>query len=331
MKVAFLTTRIEKPSSRQRILNYIPYLKREGIETGLFTIPPGFLERYRLFKGLEGFDLVFLHRKLLSLPDWKVLRKAARTIVFDFDDAVMFNDPNSGGKPESGRRLKRFERTVRESDTVICGNGYLKGWAERYNKNVVVIPTPVDMNRYTPKPSGHQKEYITIGWIGSASTLLYMENMLNVWDEVARRFPHVRVKIVADRFFDCERMVVVKKRWAYRDEIEDLHSFDMGVMPLTDDPWSKGKCAFKLIQYMAVGLPAVASPVGMNKEVIKDGFNGLLAQEDAEWVEKLSLLVEDRQLREEIGRRARASIKERYSLEANAPRLADVLRKTPEG
>ncbi len=328
MKVAFLTTRIEKPSSRQRILQYIPYLKKEGFSVALFTIPSGFIERYRFFKTLEGFDLVFLHRKLFSLPDWKVLRKTARKVVFDFDDAVMLKDPSAGGNPESRRRLKRFERTVREADSVICGNSYLKGWAERYRKGVEVIPTPVDTKRYTPKTSYQKAEHITIGWIGSASTLVYMENMLSIWDEIGSRFPGIRLKIVADRFFDCNRIVVVKKHWTYREEIDDLHSFDIGVMPLTDDPWSKGKCAFKLIQYMAVGLPAVASPVGMNREVIKDGFNGLLATTPAEWVEKLTMLIENRKMRETLGRRARETVMERYSLEVNAPRLAELLKKT---
>ena len=328
MKVAFLTTRIEKPSSRQRILQYIPYLKKEGFKVALFTIPAGFLERYRLFGTLEEFHVLFLHRKLFGLADWKVLRKRARRLVFDFDDAVMLKDPNTGGEGQSRRRLKRFERTVREADTVICGNNYLKGWAERYRKEAVIIPTPVDMRRYVPKAPEQKTEQITIGWIGSASTLLYLENMREVWDEIASRFPEVRLKIVADRFFDCERMKTIKKRWSYRDEIADLHSFDIGVMPLTDDPWSKGKCAFKLIQYMAVGLPSVASPVGMNREVIKDGVNGLLADSPREWVEKLSLLIKDGRLRERLGRMARQTVKERYSLEENAPKLVEVLKKT---
>ena len=331
MNVAFLTSRIEKASFRQRVLQYIPHIKRKGFSVTLFTIPEGLLDRYRLFRGLVQFELVVLHRKLFSLAEWRILRRASKRLLFDFDDAIMLRDPNRAGKAGSRRRLKRFERTVAESDRVVCGNNYLKGWAERYRKDAIVIPTPVDMDRYEPKDYGQRHNRITIGWIGSASTLIYLEGIKDVLDELAQRYPNLQLKIVADRFFECKRMRTIKVEWAYPTEVEELKSFDIGVMPLTDDPWSKGKCAFKLIQYMAVGLPAVASPVGMNREVVKDGVNGFLARNHREWVEKLSLLIEDRLLRERLGIRARQRVKEHYSVESNLPKFIEVLEKTVRG
>jgi glycosyltransferase involved in cell wall biosynthesis len=323
LKIAFLITKYENASARYRVLQYLPYLNSHGVTHGLYAIPTGYSERLRLFRKLRAYDLIFLQRKLLDLVSWKFLRRNARQLVYDFDDAVMFRD-SKRTNPLSAQRQKRFDRTVRGADMVIAGNSYLRDFAIRENLKTVVIPTSVDMERYTEKKpvSSHN---VVIGWIGSRSTLPYLERIKSILDDIALSYSSARLKIVADDFFECEKMPVIKKQWSYEDEIADLHTFDIGLMPLTDDPWSRGKCGFKLLQYMAVGVPVVCSPVGVNREIVSDGIDGFHAGSDEDWIEKIGLLIRDADLRLQMGKRGREKVKNLYSVELNKTKLLALL------
>ncbi|OGW37307.1 MAG: hypothetical protein A2Y97_09050 [Nitrospirae bacterium RBG_13_39_12] len=323
MNIAFLVTRLDSPSVRYRVLQYIPCLEREGFLPEVFVIPKNHMDRLSLFRIMKDFDLVFLHRKLLSTIWWLLLRKNSRNLIYDFDDAVMFRD-SAHKNPFSARKMNSFKRIIRNADIVIAGNEYLKNFAVNENCKTFVVPTPIDMNRYTGKPSAIGSDPLILGWIGSSVTLFYLENMKNVLDTIFDRFPFVRLKIIADKFFDCDRMPVIKKQWVYEEEISDLHSFDIGLMPLTHDPWSMGKCGFKLLQYMAVGVPAVCSPVGVNKEIVIDGENGFWADSELEWIDKVGELVKNHQLRIEMGIRARKTVIERYSTDVNGKKITDL-------
>ncbi len=331
MRVAFLTTRLEKPSARYRFLHYLPYLAENGVDVDTFVLPANKSERSRLFRSFSEYDVVFLQKRTFGILDWRVLRKHARAIIYDFDDAVMFEDPAKAKKSgrsaeEKPTRLSRFKRVVGGSDAVIAGNKYLYDWALKYNKSSFLVPTPVDVKKYGLKEFPGEREFITIGWIGSASTLHYLEALRPLLDELHDHHPGTRLKIVADKFFDCERMPVIKKMWNSEEEISDLHSIDIGIMPLTDDAWSCGKCGFKLLQYMAVGTCAVASPVGVNQEIIRDGKNGFLAGYNVQWFEIFSKLINNMGLRKQIGLKARETVLDKYSLEVNAPKLLNVLK-----
>ena len=310
-------------------MQYVPYLEKEGWDVRVFKIPGGFSKRAAFFKTLGAFDCVFLQRKLLGFLDWRAFRKNAKRVVYDFDDAVMFRDSKKKN-PESFFRMLMFKRTIGGSDAVISGNRYLYEYASRHNKRVFVVPTAIDMARYGEKPCEKASGVVTLGWIGSRVTLFYLEMMKDALDEVFERHPSARLKIVADKFFDCAKMPVIKKKWNYEEEIADLHSFDIGLMPLTDDPWSRGKCGFKLLQYMAIGVPGVASKVGVNSEIIEHGVNGFLALNRGEWVDCLSRLIEDVALRKSLGQEARRTVKERYSLEVNAPKLKKIIFEAAE-
>jgi glycosyltransferase involved in cell wall biosynthesis len=327
MKILFLANRVEGAGSRYRFLQYIPYLEKQGWSVEARTIPRRFPERMRLFASLGSFDVVFLHRRLFSLIEWHVFRRAAGKVVFDFDDAVMFRD-SKRGRPGSVLRRLKFKRTVRESDRVVAGNAYLEGMALSYNRNVTVIPTSIDMDRYVPKAGADNDGTVTLGWIGSASTAFYLEQIRGVLDKIYMRHPNTRLKIVSDRFCDLDAMPVEKKMWSREEEIADLHSFDIGLMPLTDDPWSRGKCGFKLLQYMAVGVPPVCSPVGVNREIVTHGVNGFHAMSESEWLESLGNLIRESGLRRRLGGEARRTVEERYSLDVNAPRLAAAISGT---
>lgn len=320
MNIAFLVTRIEKPSARYRVFQYIPFLKMEGYISEVFVIPKNSLGRVNLFKKMKHFDIVFLQKKLLNIIELHILKKNSKCLIYDFDDAVMFRDPNNKSQV-SKKRMNDFLRTVKNADIVIAGNKYLKNFAIKENPKTFVIPTSVDMNRYTEKQSSIESNPVILGWIGSNATLFYLERIKNVLDAIFDRFPSVRLKIVADKFLDCARMPVIKKHWAYEEEIDDLHTFDVGLMPLTDDPWSRGKCGLKLLQYMAVGIPAVCSPVGVNREIVTDGDNGFWANNEDEWVYKVSELLKNKQLRIDIGKRARKTVGERYSTHVSSKKI----------
>lgn len=327
MKIAFLTSRTDKASARYRFVQYLPRIEASGIECEVMTIPMTFGERGRFFKGLAGFDAVFLQKRLFSLFDCYRLTTAAKKIIYDFDDAVMFRDSWRGSQ-RSLIRASRFRRIVRRSDAVVAGNEYLAAEARVYNRNTFVIPTPIDMKRYTEKVrTAGGDGTVTLGWIGSAKTVGYLERIKGVLDKVHRMYPETRLKMVSDRFLDPGEMPVDKKVWSYDEEVAELKTFDIGLMPLTLDPWTRGKCGFKLLQYMATGVPAVCSPVGVNSEIVSHGVNGMLAVSDGDWVSSLGALIEDFSLREAMGKEARRTVASGYSLDVNAPKLIELLKK----
>jgi glycosyltransferase involved in cell wall biosynthesis len=244
-----------------------------------------------------------------------------KKIIYDFDDAVMFK--NSLAKnPYSLRRTMSFKRMLRSTDLVIAGNMFLKEEAEKYHKNVTVLPTPIDAERYTGKAYG-EGETVNIGWIGDHGSIHYMESYKEVWEAMGRKYGHVMLTIICDTFIETKNIYLRKIPWSYEREIDDLMTIDIGVMPLFDDLWSRGKCGFKIIQYLGVGVPAVCTPVGINRDVIENGVNGLWAITVDEWIEKLSMLVENGALRAKMGREGRKKIMEQYTVQACAPRLIE--------
>jgi glycosyltransferase involved in cell wall biosynthesis len=169
---------------------------------------------------------------------------------------------------------------------------------------------------------------VTLGWIGSHSSAPYLRLLDSVLPRLASRYD-LRLKVVGGEYH-CAHARVSTHEWRLDREAADLHSFDIGLMPMPDNPWTQGKCAFKALQYMAVGIPVICSPVGMNSEVVQDGVNGFLADSEAEWIEKVSLLIENPGLREAMGRRGRAAVEERYSVKVNFQKFLRVLEDAVE-
>jgi glycosyltransferase involved in cell wall biosynthesis len=330
MKVLFLIQGYEVAASRYRVLQYIPYLKSHGIETTVSLYPRSLRENIHFFNILPGYDIVFLQRKRFNQPRLGWLRKRSRRIIYDFDDSVMYR--NSKAKdPTSQTRKRRFIQMIRASDFVIAGNQFLKDRVLPLNSNVEVIPTSIDQERYQPKDYSVPKEKVTLGWIGDHGSIHYLEKMRPIFEKIGERYPRSELKIVCDVFFDCERINVVKKKWTFEDEVKDLQSFDIGVMPLVDDPWSWGKCGLKIIQYQGVGLPVVCTPVGVNLDLVEDAVNGFWARTPQEWEEKISLLMEDSLLREKMGKEGRRRVLEKYTVQSCAPRLFSILKQVEEG
>ena len=230
--------------------------------------------------------------------------------------------------PANPIRRKRFERTIRLCDWVIAGNSYLQNEARIFSDRVSVLPTPVDTEKYFPREQNSRRKEVTIGWLGSKSTVNYLKPLIPVFSELEARFPQVSLKLVSDNFPEMEGLRAVKKIWKKDEEIQDLQSFDIGIMPLPDDPWTKGKCGFKLLQYQAAGLPVICSPVGVNSEFVTEGINGYLATSPQEWVDKLSWLIASLELRVRMGKMGRENVVKKYSLKAIWPQFFRILKRT---
>ena len=329
MKVLFLIQGFSVAASRYRVLQYIPYLESRGVEAEVRLYPRTLKENFRFFKELSQYDIVFLQRKRFSQPRLALLRKKAKRIVYDFDDSVMYR--NSKAKdPLSSTRRRRFIQMAKNSDFVIAGNEFLKSQVLPLNQNVDVIPTAIIGERYQLKTYPAQPGRVVLGWIGDHGSIHYLEKMKPIFERIGEKYPHAELKIVCDIFFDCDRIKVVKKNWSLEEEVQDLQSFDIGLMPLVDDPWSWGKCGLKIIQYQGVGVPVVCTPVGINKDLVEDAKNGYWALTPEEWERKLSMLIENSELREQMGREGRKKVMEDYTYQVCAPRLFSVLTRIME-
>jgi glycosyltransferase involved in cell wall biosynthesis len=324
MKVLFLIQGYSVAASRYRVLQYLPYLESKGMKVTVSLYPRTLKSNIQFFKTLPQYDIVFLQRKRFNQPRLGLLRRRANRIVYDFDDSVMYRNSKSKD-PISQTRKRRFIQMIHASDFVIAGNDFLKNQVLPIHSNVETIPTPIDQERYGLKDYRVKKERVTLGWIGDHGSIHYLEKMRPIFERLAKRHPNVELKIVCDTFFDCEQMMVVKKPWRPEEEVSDLQSFDIGVMPLMDDSWSWGKCGLKIIQYQGVGIPVVCTPVGINQDLVEDGNNGFYAMTPDDWEHKISILIGDASLREKMGRKGRQRVLGGYTLQACAPRLFSIL------
>jgi glycosyltransferase involved in cell wall biosynthesis len=315
----------EVAASRYRILQYIPDLEQHGMRCDVLEFPRSVMEYLSLTRILPRYDCVFVQRKRFHFPFLWFFRHRTKRIVYDLDDAVMYKNSLSRS-PYSKTRLRRFANMVKKCDAIIAGNTFLEEQTLAYNENVMVIPTSIPASRYRLKDYSADKKLVTIGWIGDHGSIHYLEKMRDVFEEIGKRFPgRVELKIICDVFFDCTHIPVRKVQWASETEVEELKDIDIGVMPLMDDLWSWGKCGLKILQYYGVGVPAVCTPVGVNKDVVKTGESGLWAMTHEEWIDALATLVENPQLRKEMGLAGRNVLDVGFTREANADKLCKVI------
>jgi glycosyltransferase involved in cell wall biosynthesis len=209
---------------------------------------------------------------------------------------------------------------------VVVGNEYLAAYARGFNDRVTVIPTTIDLDEYLPHETYVDRSPVAIGWSGSRTTLAHLRTLDRVLRQVAAQVP-VRLHVIGTDVYPIEGVEAHVAEWRPDTEIPELSRFDIGVMPLPDEEWARGKCALKALQYMAMGVPTVTSPVGVNADIIRDGENGLLASTEEEWVAKLVALVQDARLREHLGRAGRITVEKEYAASIQAPRVLELLRR----
>jgi glycosyltransferase involved in cell wall biosynthesis len=301
---------------------YLDILGGRDVKCEVAKLPSGSLARRKLFKQIADFDGVFLHKKRLNLVDAFWLRRYGRKVIYDFDDAVMYDDKH----PErlSRKRQNSFKRTVELADVVIAGNSYLARHAKVFNNNVEVLPTGLDTSAYVIERKPRNDGKIRLVWIGSKSTLRYLAEIRPALEEVGSRFENVILRIICDDFFELRNMEVEEHHWSLEKQAVDLAASDIGLAPLPDNWFTRGKCGFKVLQYAAAGLPVVASPVGVNVEYIKDGIIGLFATDNHKWTDGISRLIENLHLRKNMGLAARKAT-EKFDVTIVGKRLCDVI------
>lgn len=312
-------------ASRYRVLQYLPFFRAAGIDTEVFEFPQRMAGWSSLWEFLKKGDVIFVQRKRLPFSVLLFLKRLKKKILYDFDDAVMFKNSLSKN-PYSLRRTLSFKRMLHYTDLVVAGNGFLKQEAEKYHGRVKVLPTPIDAERYQKKKN-YKSDTVNMGWIGDHGSIHYMESYKDVWEAIGRKYTNVVLTIICDTFIDTKDITLRRIPWSYEREIDDLMSLDIGLMPLFDDLWSKGKCGFKIIQYLGVGVPAVCTPVGINRDVVHDGVHGLWANTKDEWIEKLSTLIENASLREKMGGEGRRKIMDAYTVQTCAPKLIEWIKE----
>jgi len=326
VRIVFLTHSSDQ-GHRFRVEQYFPLLHENGVEPLWQPLPGSLKDRFLIYKKLPQFDIVCIQRRLLSPLEFIWIRKRSKRVLFDLDDAVMYRS-SSSPHPHSFSRRFKFNWMVKRSDAVIVGNHFLREEVLKADpkKRVFVIPTPLDLNAYPVKKEIRPSQRMIIGWMGTKGNLRYLCPLEPVFQAIAFQFPMVQLKVVSNGHFESKYLPTINKPWALQEENHDLISFDIGLMPLEDNLWSRGKCGVKIIQYLSVGLPVVCSPVGINQEIIQPGVNGFLAKTEEEWVDCLATLLRNSDLRREMGLRGIKTVKEGYSLEVNFYKMLQVFQ-----
>jgi glycosyltransferase involved in cell wall biosynthesis len=323
-----------QPSFRHRIQSLVEPLCAAGWELRIERFPSG---RYGLRTWerralLRWADVAILHQIKLSALEARLFAAFSRRRVFDIDDAIYVRKPRRLGEPADDSRLRRakFEATCRRVDAVAAGNAVLAAAARRAAREVVILPTSIDAAEYAavrvpgaPLP--------TIVWIGSPENLVYLEMIRPALARVAARHPSMRLRVVCSSFPEWHDVPIEAVRWSSATEIAALVSAHIGIMPLSDDEWTRGKCAFKLLQYMAAALPCVASPVGANAAAVIDGVTGYHAADQDAWERALNLLLESPARRAQFGAAGHAHVEQSYAMSVYRARYAELLGRLAVG
>ncbi len=328
MKVLFLTIDDGKrPSTRYRVLKYIPLLELKGISCKVMLGTTNIKNLFRKLYNIYFSDIIVIQKKILKKFIFRIFLLLNKNIIYDFDDAVYakesFREKVVNKDFGTDKTIKRLHYVLKKSRYIIAGNNHLKRYALKYNKNICVIPSSIKFSEYSKKKSKQNKN-IYIGWIGLGPNTFYLHQLKSVLTYICKVKKNVKLLVISDIKFKMDNVSVVNYRWNEKKELTLLHKIDIGIMPLIDDEWSKGKSAFKIIQYMAAGIPVVASPVGANVEIVKNNFNGYLAADESGWKKYLLLLIKDKSKREQLGDNGRRYIEKYYSIESNVNKLTAV-------
>lgn len=321
MNVLFLTHRPETPSTRYRVAGLLPHLRTAGVEATSLPWEGGIFQRWSLLRLATRHDAVVVQKKLLAAPYLAALRRRAEFLIYDFDDAVSW-----GRRRESATRRRRFGAMMQASDLVVAGNSVLAEQARGAGaKRVEVLPTGLDPQRYPV--CIRRNGPLLLGWIGGSGNLSYLEAIL----PVLREIPGIRLRVISDRFPSGNGFEIEGKSWSEATEGRDLAECDIGLAPLPDDPWTRGKCGFKILQYMAAGLPVVASPVGVQSEIVEEGRTGRLATTPEEWGKAIRDLAANAERRRAWGAAGRQKVEKTYSSEVLGNRFAALLTSLAAG
>jgi len=345
------------PSQRFRFEQYLSFLENEGycptfsfllsekqdkmfygkgnILKKTFLLFNKFFYRLKDVYRARNYDLVFIQREAFFMGPAIIeflLSKLKTPLIFDFDDSIWL--PNVSNANKKFTRLKSYGKTakiIKYADLVFAGNAYLAEYALKYNKSVEIVPTTIDTEEYKPPTDKPVNEKIVIGWSGSITTIQHFEFAIPFLTKIKEKYgDKVEFKVIGDGSYENKKLGIKGLPWIKDDEIKELSSMDVGIMPLPNDEWARGKCGLKGIQYMALKVPTIMSPVGVNTEIIKDGENGFLCSTTEEWGNKIAMLIESKELRDKLGQNGRQTVVDSYSVDSQKNRYLHFFRKLTE-
>lgn len=340
----------EAPSQRFRFEQYLAYLKHENIHIEVHPfldektwktlykkgniskkalgMVRSFAKRFLLLFRLHKADYLFIHREAAQLGppifEWVIVKLLRKKYIYDFDDAIWL--PNYSETNKRFQRLKAYWKVnycMKWAWKISAGNAYLADYASAFNSNTYIIPTTIDTEHHHNLLCDQDSQKIVIGWTGTHTTMHYLDALVPIIRELEQTY-NFTFLVISNQAPEYDLNSLHYIPWNKDTEIEDLAKITIGVMPLQRDSWSDGKCGFKGLQYMALEIAPIMSPVGVNTSIITDGVNGLLAETPQEWKEKLTLLIENNALRKQLGKAARQTVEQRYSVNANKQHYLDL-------
>lgn len=335
--------------TRQRLMQFVPFFDSENINieiepllgnSYMMSLASGkkqnkiyiirsYVKRLLILLLRQNYDAVWVQREAFPyLPSFfeRLLFVSGKPVIYDFDDAIFHQYDSHRSRFLRWALGRKLEPLLSGAKLAVCGNDYLAAYAGRFCKHIVVVPTVVDTSIYIKRRVGDSSTLVTIGWIGSPSTWVYVRPFVEMLSQLAMEEGLV-IKIVGAGPQPVGIPNFEFVDWSETTEISEIQSMDIGIMPLPDELWARGKCGYKLIQYMACEIPVVASPVGVNNKIVEHGIDGFLATEIDDWKNYLKLLVRSPALREEMGVRGRNKIIAEYSLQHYGPKLTQYLRE----
>jgi len=340
------------PGQRFRCEHFIPILEEKGFECTYanllnawddehFYNKTAFLQKIwiltksfykRLIHSIQArnYDIIFIYREAFMIGTTffeRLLYMWGNPIIYDFDDSIWLNDTSEGNKQFAWlKNSKKTNTIINLAHTVIVGNKYLAEYASQFNEHIQIIPTTIDTKYHTRTINNIESHSICIGWTGTETTLKHYTTIIPVLQTIKQKYGNrVKFKIISNVPYYNTDLDIEYVNWNAASEIHDLQTIDIGIMPLPNDEWSKGKCGFKGLQYMSLEIPSILSPVGVNTEIIEHGVNGFLAETDLEWEQCLSTLIEDVELRKTLGKAGRKTIEDRFSIHSQKDKYISII------
>ena len=292
----------------------------------------GIRRRWTHIKWAQEFDLIIVQREAFMTGSTyfeRALYKTGVPVVFDFDDAIWLMDVSDGNRKLSWLKDPgKTDRILGHMHHVIAGNEFLAEYASQHNKNVEVIPTVIDTEKYRSAVSVGHSGPIVIGWTGSRTTMGHLKASVGMLKDVQEKYGDaIEIRVISDRPLEEPGLKVVNIPWRSATEVDDLAELDIGIMPLPENDWSRGKCGFKGLQYMAMGKAVVLQDIGVNKVIVQHDVNGYLASSREEWVNRLEHLINDHDLRTRLGTAARSTIEDKWSVNAWKDRYLELFNE----
>lgn len=317
----------QQASPRYRVIQYIPKLKKAGFsievhyptkkQKGIMRAFSSFIENRNIIQKSINHDIVFIQKRLFNKSLVKKLKENGAKLVFDFDDSILASQQEKSFTTRK-RTIKRFKSICKHADLIIAGNKHLAQQTIEPTGTVRVLPTVVNIDRYLPQEQPHIDNSIIIGWIGQPVNHEYIIEIEPALRQLAEKYPNLMLHVISRGKFTINGVNVKNIEWNEKDETQLLRQIDIGIMPIPDNEWSKGKCALKAIQYMAAGIPVVCSNIGANREVVRDKTDGYLVDTLSEWESALEILISNHELRYQMGTSGRTRVQKHYTLDTAA-------------